>query len=511
MAGETNPRRREKRKHKKQNQNKKENTPMNFELPPLRFKTLDVLPRKAEKGRPPKTIDKVERIAASQRARALFAEVAACVRSLTPEEKRAVFLKMTHDRPLTKADLAGSDLRFFNTPGEKESLLIPITPEALEFKAVTSRLANLETDSETKKSLALALNMTDLSVASPEERLCDAFRKKYKDFVAKKWFVYEIEISSFATQPATKQEELRETLEKLRHFLTSGTVYEHDDAQMNEGVIRAVVSSNGTQFKQLVENLEWQHLVTCFDERPKFETFQSRYNDFNIADTTLVPPPKDAPRICVIDSGVAAGNPFLEPVVDRELSKSFIEGFEPLEDAIGHGSGFASLAAYHFIDITKDGKNEALAKIVSARITNDKGQLDAPEEQDDEFRLFRGDETLQDIRAKIAEVDMQEEVTEATEEEADDLKFNMGIQLRSFGTLQSDVFEWTTHAAEYSRQPYTLTVSLSAVEWNTDGKKDPVIPLAVVVRIEDTSGRCDTLYSEVKAYVEARTQARIRA
>jgi hypothetical protein len=811
---------------------------MNRDFPPLPFAAFEILKRKTPKGFPPTSISAEERVAAAKRARAFFAEAATQFRRLSPEQKRAVFLKMTHDRPLVKADLAGSGLTFFNTPGKNETLLIPRKTEHPGFEAQITRFDNLANGTEKKKSLGLASHMTGLTLAEPQERLCETFRRDYAKLAKKRWFVYEIEISSFATHPATKRKEIGERLGKLKHFLTSGSIYEHDDNQIEEGVVRVVVSSSGVQFKQLVENLEWRCVITCFDERPQFETFHTRYKDFNIGDTTVIPPPENAPKICVIDSGVAAGNPFLAPVVDRELSKSFIADFEPLEDATGHGSGVASLAAYHVIDITKGGRHEAIAKIVSSRITNDNGQLDVVEEQDDgvcciktarllsktleeivnhyaplgvkifvlsysilghvwskanqlairkrtwlartidrlvkqhdvffvgvtgnidaqevaglhkqqpypayftnplaklldpaqaslaviagsvahsaevvtaqhitaiaqvgrgspftrsgpgfggavkpdfverggnfvidsetgkisknagtnvvmasgkltpvlqldvgtsfaapriafhaakmiadfreqfgqepsacllramlavsaqkpavsslnkpdllalyghgqpdgvtattcspasvllfsqeeiepnkvilfpvfvpvsivqsgtakkrisvavavapivqswgtqnytsvkmKFRMFRGDKALEEIRAKIAEVEEAEENADSPMEEADDLKSSLGVNLRSVGTLQSDVFEWTVHAASYSQQPYTLAVSVQAAEWNRGGVKDSKIPFAVVVRIEDTSERCNTLYSEVKTCVEAQAQARIR-
>jgi len=386
---------------------------VNPEFPPLPFEAINVLPRKPIK--PPffsQPFSAEARIAAARRARQIVGELKSQIRSLTPEQRRAIFLKMEHDRPITKKDLEKTGLTFFNTPGENESLLIPRKQDALEFRDLSERLDRLEHDPKSDKSLAFATNMTNLTVADPKDRLCTNFKKAYVRMIARRTiFVYEIEISSFAPHPVTKKKAIATSLSSLKTFLMSGAVYEHDDNQINEGVVRVVISSNGEQFRQLVENLEWRNIVTYFDERPKFETFNQRYNSFNIADTTILPPGASAPKICVIDSGVAAGNPFLAPVIDRELSKSFIGNFSPIEDAYGHGSGVASLAAYHVIDISAGGRHEAVANIISARITNDDGTMDVVEAQEDgTYRLIEAhllSTTLEKVIAHYAPLDVK--------------------------------------------------------------------------------------------------------
>ncbi|MDR0535195.1 MAG: S8 family peptidase [Puniceicoccales bacterium] len=363
---------------------------MNPAYPPLQFEPLTTRKFRAKGNKiPQKTLAIETRVTASKNARRIIAEVTRKIRELTPEQKRAVFLKMTHDKPITKDDLAGSGLRFFSPPGATESLVIlrEVKKTAdLGFTTLNQRLTTIEQDSKSDKSLELATHMTGLDIADPKERLCSEFRADYADRITRGFFIYEIEITSFASNSRSKSKELAAHLGSLRRFLTSGTVYEHDDAQKNEGVIRVVLASSGEHFRQLVENPEWRRIVTFFDERPKFETFHARLRDFNIADTTILPPSENAPKICIIDTGVAAGNHFLSPVVDRELSQSFIgkkDEFNALSDANGHGSGVASLAAYHLIDSETGTTHQALAKIVSARITNDDGNMDVVEQQDD--------------------------------------------------------------------------------------------------------------------------------
>jgi hypothetical protein len=68
------------------------------------------------------------------------------------------------------------------------------------------------------------------------------------------------------------------------------------------------------------------------------------------------------------------------------------------------------------------------------------------------------------------------------------------------GTLQRDVFEWSEHKEGYSADDYTLAVSVwGAASW----LKETTIPLAVVVRVEETSGQYQQLYSRISARVRA--------
>ena len=89
---------------------------------------------------------------------------------------------------------------------------------------------------------------------------------------------------------------------------------------------------------------------------------------------------------------------------------------------------------------------------------------------------------------------------------ASDQEGALKITRRSFGTLQRDVFEWSDHKPEYSQDDYTLAVSLQSASWLRSADE---IPLAVVVRLEDTTGKYQELYARVRARVQA--AARVRA
>ena len=86
-------------------------------------------------------------------------------------------------------------------------------------------------------------------------------------------------------------------------------------------------------------------------------------------------------------------------------------------------------------------------------------------------------------------------------------KARLGVQRRSVGTLQCDTFEWSEHSTEFSNEDYTLGVSIGKEAKWLKNPQSVEIPLAVVVRIEETSGQFNELYARVKARVQSRVQS----
>jgi hypothetical protein len=121
------------------------------------------------------------------------------------------------------------------------------------------------------------------------------------------------------------------------------------------------------------------------------------------------------------------------------------------------------------------------------------------------FRLFRGDKSIEDIVAMMQREDEDENV--ASQTRVDDLPGKLKVRRRSVGTLQRDIFEWNDHEDSFSADDYILGVSLSAASWCK--ANPPSVPIGIAIRIEDTSGVCQQLYTRVRARVQE--QARVQA
>jgi hypothetical protein len=108
-------------------------------------------------------------------------------------------------------------------------------------------------------------------------------------------------------------------------------------------------------------------------------------------------------------------------------------------------------------------------------------------------------------------IDEEDGKADADDEEAEspllnELKFELGITRRSRGVVQHDVYEWTHHKQEYSDNHYTLAIA-AYEKWQRTNP--PPVPLAVVIRIEDT-GHKAKVYSEVQSIL-ARIEAQVKA
>ena len=118
------------------------------------------------------------------------------------------------------------------------------------------------------------------------------------------------------------------------------------------------------------------------------------------------------------------------------------------------------------------------------------------------WRIFRGDITREDIIASIS-VDEEGELSEDQPDRPGELAGKLGIRLRSRGTVQHDVIEWTRHQEHYSTGTYTLAVA-AYEKW---GRAKPApVPYAVVIRLEDTT-ETTHVYSAVQnilAQIEVR-------
>jgi hypothetical protein len=89
-------------------------------------------------------------------------------------------------------------------------------------------------------------------------------------------------------------------------------------------------------------------------------------------DVELLPPPPEAPTVCVIDSGIQEGHVLLEPAIDRDASHCFLPG-RPADDVAdevppgGHGTRVAGAVLYGE-SIPRLGRYELPCWIQNARV-----------------------------------------------------------------------------------------------------------------------------------------------
>ena len=350
---------------------------MNNDFPPRQFAPPDIRKRRPEKGRPvPLTEKQLSRRV--EVARVLGVKVESLnkkLKTLTAEERKAIFYKVTHDGPV---DLGGTGLRPLVDRSESVTLAVPRGESLDGFKEKLEKFATEPPSKHGTVSNQDFLNLEDIVPGDPKDRLSDEMLAEYDTLIQQDSVICEIELISLVRGWKKQRTEIRQTLKDLSNAFASGvhgTLFEHEEG---DGVCRAVIRCTGEMFRRLVEESDWQQRISWFEPKPRFETFHTVWNDFQFDKLgAITPPNEDAPIVCIIDSGVSAGNPFLEPVIRPELLKSFLarEPDNPA-DANGHGSGVASLAAYYALKLAKGEQNVGRTWIAGARILGADNQIE---------------------------------------------------------------------------------------------------------------------------------------
>ncbi len=355
---------------------------MNSEFPPFSLPSPEIAERR--KDRPRHVPLDPERLARRQEiARALTEQITPLSNSLqqmSDEEKKAVFYKLEHEGSIP---LAGTDLKPIVEPSDRFTLAVP---RADDLEKLSGKIQGFGTG-EMRRGHApnerLAAALTAIQEGEPKDRLCQALYENYDALIQQDWVICEIEMISLARGLRQQQSELQQVRSSLEQAFASGvhgTFFEHEEIK---ATCRAVIRCSGAMFRQLVEAREWQRRISWFDARPEFETFHSTLKNFAMENLQPCQGPREsAPVVCIVDSGVTTGNPFLEPVTRNELLRSFLgQAPDNPHDEHGHGSGVASLAAYYALNLQNGASNEGKAWVASARV------LDA-DNSGEEDRLF---------------------------------------------------------------------------------------------------------------------------
>ena len=354
---------------------------MNEDYPPRQLQGPEYQTRRASKpNRQPLTPEVLAR--RGEIARVLGLKISSldkALRAMTDEQRKAVFYKVTHDGPIT---LPGIGLKPMVDRSDVVTLVIPRHDN---LDSLTKKLNEFVVDIPKGgfvKNQDLS-RVIDIEPGDPKDRLSDEMVAEYDSLITKTYVICEIEILTLVVGSTNQHNEIARVLADLNRAFASGihgTLFEHEE---RAGTCRAVIRCTGPMFKRLVEEPQWQRSIAWFEPKPRFETFQTVWKNFRFENLAPIsPPPENAATICIVDSGVSPGNPFLQRVTRDDLVRSFLKlAKDSPHDEVGHGSGVASLAAYYAINLDKDAENPAHAWIASARILG-------PDNQIEEDRLF---------------------------------------------------------------------------------------------------------------------------
>jgi hypothetical protein len=351
---------------------------VNDDFPPLQMAPPQTAVRRTEKPRPiPLPAEVLARRAEIvARLRQQIDPLSASLRAMSEAERKAVFFKLEHEGPVS---LTGTGLKAVSEPSERFTLAVPTANDLSAFTQKLNRFEDAVPQNGVVPNSRLATAVESIQLGQPTDRLSEELLENYATLVLSAQLVCEVELLSLQAGRTQQRDELQQFRDLLRRELDRdagiGAFFEHEEIK---GTCRVVIRCTGRLFRHLVEDSGWQRRIYWFEARPEFETFHRVVEDFNAA--TLGPissPPPGAEVICIIDSGVTAGNPFLQPVVREELLKSFLRNApDDPSDQYGHGSGVASLAAYHALNPTPGAGNAGKVWIAGARILTADNRLE---------------------------------------------------------------------------------------------------------------------------------------
>jgi hypothetical protein len=128
---------------------------------------------------------------------------------------------------------------------------------------------------------------------------------------------------------------------------------------------RIKVSGNG--LKDIV--LNYQYLFEVCEHDP-LSISNSNTGELENINPELVAPPGDAPKVCIIDSGIQEEHRLISPAMDTSASHSFINDDPSTADASvggGHGTRVAGAVLYPY-QIPRNGKHQLLCHLQNARV-----------------------------------------------------------------------------------------------------------------------------------------------
>lgn len=294
--------------------------------------------------------------------------------NLTTDQKKAVFLKVEHGKGMS---FVGTDMKPILEQGEDFSIVQVKNPSLTNLKKKLEDFGSSPIKKGRAKNDSLAFNLIAFEDADPFTRVSEELEEKISEVkTEEELLIFEIEISTDKRKGKQKSDLKDQRLKLESKFPNTLKILEHEDYF---GLSRILVKSSKKTLIQMITDKDYFKQILWFDSCPTPQkTITEIIQDFNISKIEAIKPPhKDAPTVCVIDSGVTAGNPFLKPVISPKIQpKSYITTNSNPNDEANHGTGVAALAAYHSLKLDDGAINEPACWIASAKVLNAHNKLE---------------------------------------------------------------------------------------------------------------------------------------
>lgn len=277
--------------------------------------------------------------------------------------KPELILKIQYSNNIQPDELRRSGLEIIGESPNKALIVFSTDLEMEEFRRRITSYSQGPQDSKNPSYNNLIANIEQVSLITSTDRVGPKLGRLTIEDETTYWVDVELWHLGDST---TCREKVREVSQLIAN--NSGRV---TDDYIGSGIVLLRANVTGKLLGELLEI----DTVRQIDLPPK-PTFNVReIPTLEVGDFNVQSPPDNSAGVCIIDSGVATGHPFLGPAVG--YAASFPEKIGGSEDVQGHGTKVAGIALYG--DVLNSIQNREfvpLSYLYSARVTNQYNQFD---------------------------------------------------------------------------------------------------------------------------------------
>lgn len=254
------------------------------------------------------------------------------VRQQPGAEDGRFVLKLTYEGSLDLGNLPKHGIEFLSQEEKKVCIVFASEAGLTQFADHLARLGVPEGDAVSYQQILLALNGVDNW--SRDDRESWAIKQFGLPLAVP--FRLDVELWPYGRQNSPGREECTQ---RFTEWLNSAGIRQIDSVS-RDSLLLYRIEVDHAQADLLLEHID----VRLVDLLPRTGiSYQQMNVPLENIPLNLPAPPADAPRICILDSGINSNHPLLRSAVGEV--ESFISGVDPEDDA-GHGTAVAGIALY---------------------------------------------------------------------------------------------------------------------------------------------------------------------
>ena len=313
-------------------------------------------------GRPPRFIKRDSLEEHGRNLAPFLTSASAAVKNQNTSKAGHYTLKLKYEGTLTFKNLIAHGMEFISQEDNQICVVFTTEKGLSTFADHLARLG-LDDDDITYKQLLEAL--TSIEAWSAKDR--SSWAVKHHGFPTDKQFVIDVELWPIDMAASKSRKELLSCFEQWLH---EQKLVQLDRVNLDSFLMYRV-EVNQTQADLLLSHID----VRLVDLIPVSGiNYQMVNKDIAEIPQDIPSPKDDAPKICILDSGINTNHPLIRPAMAE--SASFIAG-EDENDLAGHGTQVAGIALYGNLEECNNSNYwNPQAWLYNGKILNDDCQFD---------------------------------------------------------------------------------------------------------------------------------------